>query len=139
MGLSLQNQVQSWKALKALVAKVPDATLRNAMMANYRKRAMAEWGYCPDTGTVAKKAQPVVLDDWEQEFVDDIRKAELFEIDTRVDKRKATAKEAHARMMDFVSKGGSLSDIPADVRSSTIDRLYFDCVFEQMDQLVEAL
>lgn len=136
--MMVQGHVQAWKFLQAQVAKVKDPVLRNAMMAEFRKRALNEWGFDPDSGRLATK-DDAVLDAWEQELADDISEYALYGVDTRVEKRKATAKEARARMMDFVSKGGSLSDIPADVRSSTIVRLYFDCVFAQIDQLVEAL
>lgn len=134
----VQGHVQAWKFLQAQGAKVKDPVLRNAMMAEFRKRALNEWGFDPDSGRLATK-DDAVLDAWEQELADDISEYALYGVDTRVEKRKATATEAHARMMDFVSKGGSLSDIPADVRSNTIVRLYFDCVFAQIDQLVEAL
>lgn len=134
----VQGHVQAWKFLQSQLARVKDPVLRNAMLAEFRKRALNEWGFDPDSGRLATK-DDVVLDAWEQEMADDISEYALYGVDTRVEKRKATAKEAHARMMDFVSKGGSLSDIPADIRCKSIDHLYFDCVFEQMDQLVEAL
>ena len=100
------NYTQSWKFLKDCVSKIQDPTLRNQ------------------------------LDDWEKEFVADIEKANKYEIDTREEKRKKTAKEAHARMMQFIETGGTLADIPEDICTDTIIRLYHDCMQEYGDNLL---
>lgn len=130
----VQGHVQAWKFLQAQVAKVKDPVLRNAMMAEFRKRALNEWGFDPDSGRLATK-DDAVLDAWEQELADDISEYALYGVDTRVEKRKATAKEARVRMMDFVAHGGNLEEIPEDVRSDTIDRLYYECLLAHGDQV----
>lgn len=124
------NYTQSWKFLKDCVSKIQDPTLRNVMMAEFRKRAKQDWGFNPDSKYGIAKNESVELDDWEKEFVADIEKAIKYEIDTREEKRKKTAKEAHARMMQFIETGGTLADIPDDVRSDTVDKLYHDCLME---------
>lgn len=134
--MNLQEQTKAWKFLKNCVAKVQDPTLRNVMMAEFRKRAIRDWGFNPDSKYGVAKNESVKLDDWEQEFVADIEKANKYEIDTREEKRKKTAKEAHARMMMFIESGGQLSDIPEDIRTDTIKQLYHDCLLEYGNNLL---
>lgn len=130
------NYTQIWKFLKDCVSKIQDPTLRNVMMAEFRKRAKQDWGFNPDSKYGVAKNESVELDDWEKEFVSDIEKAIKYEIDTREEKRKKTAKEAKARMMQFIESGGTLADIPDDVRSDTVDKLYHDCLMEYGDNLL---
>lgn len=130
------NYTQSWKFLKDCVSKIQDPTLRNVIMAEFRKRAKQDWGFNPDSKYGVAKNEPVKLDDWEKEFVVDIEKAIKYEIDTREEKRKKTAKEVHARMMQFIETGGTLADIPEDIYTDTIIRLYHDCMQEYGDNLL---
>lgn len=130
------NYTQNWKFLKDCISKVVDPTLRNVMMAEFRKRAKQDWGFNPDSKYGVAKNESVELDDWEKEFVEDIQKSQEYEIDTREEKRKQTAKEAHARMMAFIKRGGQLSDIPEDICTDTIKRLYHDCLLEYGDNLL---
>lgn len=135
--MNLQEQTKAWKFLKDCVAKVVDPTLRNVMMAEFRKRAIRDWGFNPDSKYGVAKNESVELDDWEKEFVADIEKAIKYEIDTREEKRKKTMKEAKARMMQLIVSGGTLADIPDDVRSDTIDKLYYQCLMEYGDQIMQ--
>lgn len=124
------NYTQNWKFLKNCITKVKDQTLRNVMMAEFRRRAIRDWGFNPDNKYGIAKNESVELDDLEKEFVSDIEKSNKYEVDTREHKRKQTAKEAHARMMDFIESGGQLSDIPDDICTDTIAQLYRDCLLE---------
>lgn len=135
--MNLQEQTKAWKFLKDCVAKVQDPTLRNVMMAEFRKRAIRDWGFNPDSKYAVAKNESVQLDDWEQEFVADIEKANKYEIDTRKEKREQTAKEAEARMLDFISHGGCLNDIPEDIRTGTVVKLYTKCLIKHGDYLME--
>ena len=40
----IQNYAQAWKFLKEQTARVRDPILRNVMIAEFRKRALNEWG-----------------------------------------------------------------------------------------------
>lgn len=124
MGLTPSQQAQAWKQLKGMVAKVEDPTLRNAMMAEFRKRAIRDWGYCPDDKYSIAKKDTVELDDWEKELLKDIQKAELFELDTRAEKREAEQKELEKNMYFFIKDGGSLTDIPPEIRTDTVVDAY---------------
>lgn len=134
--MEINDRVVKWKWLKSQLELVRDKDLKNAMLAEFRKRAMKDWGYNPDSGYV-KKQENIELDDWEKEFVEDIKKAKVYELDTRVEKREKEKIEAKARMKDFISKGGSLKDIPEDVRSNTIEKLFYECLFEYGDEILE--
>ena len=127
MGLTPSQQAQAWKQLKGMVAKVEDPTLRNTMMAEFRKRAIRDWGYCPDDKYSIAKKDTVELDDWEQELLQDIQKAQLFELDLgyiRKEKRAAEEKELQKNMYFFVRDGGSLVDIPEEIRTNTVVDAY---------------
>ena len=134
--MNIQEQTKAWKFLKECVSKVQDPVLCNFMMAEFRKRAIKDWGFNPDSKYGVAKNEAVKLDDWEQELVADIEKAIKYEIDTREEKRKKIAKEAHARMMQFIETGGTLADIPEDICTDTIICLYHDCMQEYGDNLL---
>lgn len=134
--MNIQEQTKAWKFLKDCMSKIQDPTLRNVMMAEFRKRAKQDWGFNPDSKYGVTKNESVQLDDWEKEFVADIKDMITFKIDTREEKRKKTAKEAHARMMQFIETGGTLADIPEDICTDTIIRLYHDCMQEYGDNLL---
>lgn len=131
------NHAQSWKFLKETVSKITDKTLQNVMMAEFRKRAVRDWGYNPDSKYGVAKEEKVELDDWEKEFLKDIQDFQEYQIDTRVEKREKTAKEAKVRMLNFIECGRCLNDIPDDVRTDTIVKLYYDCLNEYGDLLME--
>lgn len=132
--MSVSECVSKWKFLKGQLKLVQDPILRNVMLAEFRKRAIRDWGFDPETSNLNKK---VILDDWEKELVEDINDFKSFGVDNRVEKREKTHKEAKARMKDFISKGGSLKDIPEDVRSNTIEKLFYECLFEYGDEIME--
>lgn len=134
----IQQQVQAWKWLSTQVKRIQDPTLRNAIMAEFRKRAMREWGYCPETATVPKNPA-VELEDWEKEFVSDIEKTIEFELDVSAGKRQEAKKEALARMKDFINKGGSWFDFPADLRNEHTAKLYNSAFFEIIGEALHDL
>ena len=119
----IQEQVRAWKQLKEMVAKVEDPTLRNAMMAEFRNRAINEWGYCPDDRNATRRDIPA-LDSWERDLLDDIKKAQTFGVDTRAQKREAERKELEKNMYFFIKDGGSLTDIPLEIRTETVVDAY---------------
>lgn len=131
-----QNYVQSWKFLKEQTANVRDPLLRNAMMAEFRKRALNEWGFDPESGDLPT-IDDVKKDDWEEEFVEDIAVAEKFNIDTREDKRKETEKQARASMRQMIRNGETLDDIPEDIRTPHIEKLFLGEMLNYADELIK--
>ena len=132
-----QNYAQAWKFLKEQTAKVRDPLLRNAMMAEFRKRALNEWGFDPETGDLPT-IDDVKKDDWEEEFVEDMAVAGKFNIDTREEKRKKTLDETCACMQQFINNGHTLVDIPEELRTPFITDLYLKCLYRQGDVLLQA-
>lgn len=137
MGLTPQQHASAWKWLKEQTQKIPDPTLRNTIMAEFRKRALRDWGYCPDDRHGIAKTGPVELDEWEQQFLDDIKKSQMFELDVREEKRKQEIKEAKARMCDFIEHGGTLKDIPEDIRTPFITNMYHESLITVSSWLIE--
>lgn len=119
----IQEQVRAWKQLKEMVAKVEDPTLRNAMMAEFRNRAINEWGYCPDDRNATRKDIPA-LDSWERDLLDDVKKTQTFGVDTRAEKHETERKELEKNMYFFIKDGGSLADIPPEIRTDTVVDAY---------------
>lgn len=125
-----------WKWLKSQISLIRDDNLRKIIFAELRKRAYENWGFDPET-TKINSVKKIELDDWEKEFVEDINKAKVYEVDTRIKKREQTKKEAKVRMKDFISKGGNLKDIPENVRNNTIEKLYYECLLECVDETIK--
>ena len=136
MGLTHQH-AQAWKFLKAQVSKVQDPDLRMAMMAEFRKRALNEWGFNPDTGRLATD-DDVILSEWEQDFVSDIQKTIQFELDVRKEKREKERREVRGAMKLFIENGGTLADIPDDICTPEIRELFYETLFAYGDELMEA-
>lgn len=136
MGLT-QQHAQAWKFIKSQVSKVKDLDLKMATMAEFRKRALNEWGFNPDDGKLATD-DDVILNDWERDFVADIHKSNQFDLDVRPDKREAEIHEARSRMRHFVEHGGCLMDIPEHLRTPFIEQLFYEALDWYGDQLMEA-
>lgn len=134
--MEINDFTTRWKWLKSQLSLVHDEDLRKVMMAELRKRAYEEWGFDPET-TKINSVKKIELDDWEKEFIEDIKKEEIYELDTRVEKREKTDREAKSRMKNFISKGGCLEDIPKDIRSDVIEKLYYECLLEYGDEIME--
>lgn len=137
--MSTQQRTKAWKFLKDCISKVQDPTLRNVMMAEFRKRAIRDWGFNPDDRYAVAKEPTIELDDWEKEFIADINDHKMFKVDTRKEKREQTHKEAKARMLDFITRGGNLLDIPDDIRTDTVEKLYYECLMEYGDILMATI
>lgn len=132
------NQTVAWKWLKEQIKNIKDDVLRNSIMAEFRKRAMEEWGYNPDTGRLPKE-QKIIFDEWEQELVKDIEKAEQYMLDTRKEKRQQTTIEFKNRMRDFITKGGKFSDLPKELQNEHILKGYLDVIYSEIDDCEKIL
>lgn len=133
----IQNYAQAWKFLKEQTAKVHDPILRNVMIAEFRKRALNEWGFDPETTNISTDSD-VSLTDWEQDFMQDIQDTISYGFDTREEKREKTLDETCACMQQFVNDGHTLSDIPEELKTPFITDLYLKCLHKQGDVLLQA-
>ena len=95
-----QEKAQAWKNLKQMVSKVVDPTLRTMMMAEFRQRAIADWGFDPETSAPTNPKQ-----------------------------------EAHNRMLSFIDGGGTLADIPENIKTDYIKTLYNQCFNEWLENI----
>lgn len=130
------EKIRAWHALKDQIGKIYDYKTRSVYYKAFLARACSQWGFNPEKPGQPIQNEPVELDDWEKEFVEDINDIIIFGIDVRKDKHEKEKKEAHARMLQFVEQDGKLSDIPDDIRTDTIIKLYYDCWFEHVDNII---
>ena len=125
-----QEKAQAWKNLKQMVAKVIDPTLRTMMIAEFRQRAIRDWGFDPETSAPAQPNR-VDLNDWEKALIQDIKDHAEYGVDLH--NRTNPKQEAHNRMLAFIDGGGTLLDIPEDIRTEYIKNLYNQCFTEWLE------
>ena len=130
------EKIRAWNALKDQIGKIYDYKTKSVYYKALLARACSEWGFNPEKPGDTPQAELVALDDWEKEFVEDINDTIVFGIDVRKDKREKEQKETHVRMLQFVEYGGKLSDIPDDIRTDTIKKLYYECLLEHGDNII---
>lgn len=117
--MNIGDKVHAWHQIEQALRKIPDPIYRNAMRAELQARAEKLWGYCPASMTV--KVEPE-LDDWERKFAKQIEIARMFGVKPRdFGKEQAQAK---IEMLEFIRNGGTLDEIPAEIRTPFIVRLY---------------
>ena len=131
------GKIRAWNALKEILGKIHDYKTRVVYYKALLARACAEWGLNPEKPGQPIQNESVKLDDWEKEFVEDINDTIVFGIDVRKEKRQQADQEAKMRMLQFIERGGYLLDIPDDIRTDTIEKLYYDCLLEHGDKLLE--
>lgn len=129
-----QNYVQAWKFLKEQTANVRDPLLRNAMMAEFRKRALNEWGFDPESGDLPT-INDIKTDEWEKDFLEDLQIAQKFNIDTREEKRKKEETELRGNLRLMIINGETLADIPDDIRAPHIEKIYLEELYKYGDEL----
>lgn len=129
------DKARAWKFVKQMLARVQDPDLRNAILGELTRRAIAEWGYNPENGFVDDRA-PIKLTEWEKEFVADIRKSVLYDLDVREEKRKKGDLALMGAMLGFVRDGGRLEDIPENIRCESVDRAYRECLDREHKNLI---
>lgn len=131
------EKIRAWNALKNELSKIHDYKTRVVYYKALLARACAKWGFNPEKPGQPIQNESAELDDWEKEFVEDINDTIVFGIDVRKEKRQQTYQETKARMLQFIERGGCLLDIPDNIRKDTIEKLYYDCLLEYGDKLLE--
>lgn len=129
--MTLQEKTQAWKQLKELVGKVVDPTLRTMIMGEFRNRAIADWGIDPEN--TPRPTQKVELDDWEKALLEDIHDYKEYGVDLH--SRTDPKQEAHNRMLSFIDGGGTLADIPENIKTDYIKELYNQCFNEWLENI----
>lgn len=107
----------------SMLERVKDPILRDCMLNEYRRRAKAEWGYCPD-GRAVKEDDVLPITPAQIAIHDKIKQCAEYGVwkqDEEVDKA------ARANMMAYIRGGGTLEEIPAHLRCEAIDQIYREC------------
>lgn len=134
-----QEKARAWSEIEKMIEKVVDPVLRKSMLSDLAMRARAEWGYCPSEKEIPDPE--LALEEWEQKFLDELAVAQAYGV---VPWDDSVHRDNYFWMMKFVRSGGDLGDIPDDVRSEYVDKLYFDCLLkygweieQQMEHLIK--
>lgn len=121
------QQVRAWKELMKMVANVQDPLLKRGMIAEFREKALRDWGWDPITGNLAA-AESAELTDWEKQCVEDVRLSADYGINVRVEKQAEEHAQARLNMAAYVRNGGTLDGIPENIRTPDIKKLYWECL-----------
>lgn len=130
------EKIKIWEELKAQTNKIQDQKTRNLYYRAFLSRCIDEWGFNPENPASGQK-NTAIVDDWEKEFVNDINDALTYGIDTREDKRKETEKQARASMRQMIRNGETLDDIPEDIRTPHIEKLFLGEMINYADELIK--
>lgn len=128
-----QEVATRWKWLKSQVAKIQDPVFRDCVMAEYQKRAVAEWGYCPDKTEYKDKEEEVILSPEEQKFLQKIEMAQRFGV---WKKDENVEKEARTRMCQYIEQGGKYEDLPEDIKCPSMHKFYIECLIKNIDDTI---
>lgn len=120
------QQVRAWKELMKMVANIQDPLLKRGMIAEFRTKALRDWGWDPTTGNLATQ-EAIELDEWEKQFHQDIQDSKTFGFNVREDKQTEEYHKAKVNMMAYVRDGGTLGGIPDNIRTPDIEKLYWEC------------
>lgn len=133
------QKIRAWNNLKEYIKNIHDNKTRKIYYTALLSKAIEEYGFNPETAKVSKNENNVVLDDWEKEFVEDIHKTQMYQLDVRAEKRKRTHKEALARAKLFIQQGGSYSDLPDDLKNEHTAKLWLEAMDMLLDEINEQI
>lgn len=119
--INAKQAAKAWKFLMACCDKVKDPVLASAMREEFRQRALREWGWCPE-----KTQEQVLLDEWEEQFARDVKDTIDYDVDVRKEQREQEIKETKARMYMMIEEGKTYWDIPQDIQSDFLRKLWVE-------------
>lgn len=132
------EKIRLWEHLKSdFISKIQDDKTKKLYYKTLLIKATQEFGFNPERCTIAKNK--IELDDWEKEFVEDINKAKIYEVDTRKEKREQTNKEAFSRMVQFIDSGGVYSELPDYLQNNHTEKLYLKALNYWLDENLKIL
>ena len=135
--MNAQEKAIAWKYIQEALDKIVDPVLKQSMFGELYSRAEKMWGYCP---TEEKPSNKIELKDWEQSFLEEIKVAQTY--GTMIVDEQESIKRDRANkhwMMEFIRWGGDLDDLPEEIRSDYVRRLYFDCLLEYGTEIDEQM
>ena len=135
--MSELEKIKVWEQLKSEINKIYDQKTRSLYYRALLARFVNEYGFNPENPVNGQK-NTVNVDSWEKEFIGDIQDTISYGLDVREEKRHKTIDETRKNMREYVRTGNSLADIPEDIRTPYIQRLYFEELFKIGDELCQA-
>lgn len=115
----------AWRVLESILARIPDAILRNAFRKELEKRAVEQWGYCPTETETYKQGEKPVLNELQQEIYDRIQTYNLYGVDVKSDEDKRKLhNETLNNMCEFINRGGTYWEIPKDIQCDSLKKIY---------------
>lgn len=128
--------LKNWQTISGFLGKIVDPKARKMYHDTLLLKAIEKWGFNPEKIGDNSLAVKPELDEFETELLEAINAKQTYGVDIRTEKRKKTQRETHIRMVKFIDQGGTLKDIPDDIRSENIVKLYYDCLMEYGDTLM---
>lgn len=129
--MDVGQKVKAWRYLEAMLERVKDPLLRNAMRLEFMQRARNEWGFCPTDTQLYKEEEAVPeLNEAEQAVLDRINAYLEYGVDIRTKEEKERLEaQTLNNMVEFIDSGGTYWDIPEDIRCDHLKEIY-DKAFE---------
>lgn len=118
------EKIRVWHALKDQIGKIYDYKTRSVYYKAFLARACSQWGFNPEKPGQPIQNESVELDDWEKEFVEDIKDSITFGFNVRKQKQNREFIETRRNMREFIQQGGTLKDIPENIKSKNIVDIY---------------
>ena len=133
----IQDYAKAWNWVKGELQNITDPILRNTILADMKQRALTEWGFCPEDGSLASD-DDLILDKWESKFVEDIQDTENYGVDLRKENRANAEKEMRNAMRKMILDGKGLHNVPDDIRTPWVDKIFLEELMRYGDELCSA-
>lgn len=109
-----------------MMGDVQDPLLRRGMIAEFREKALRDWGWDPVSGNLqTPQIEEIELDEWEQDFLTRVRIGQ--QVGVHVPGEDDETAQARLNMLAYVRDGGTLDGIPDDIRTPDMEKLYWEC------------
>lgn len=128
------SMLKSWQEMVRVLDGIPDPRLRKLYRDSLVLKAIDEWGFNPDTLKQESIRPEMVLDDWEKRLLERIKVMQEYGFDpVTKEEKEAEERKAKLAMYQFVRSGGTLADIPEDLRTEYNVDLYLEAVKKVYD------
>ena len=129
------QKLQSWNKIKDMLKNIIDPKANRLYHDTLVLKAIREWGFNPEKPDKLIKQENIELTDYEKKMLKQIKAAQEYGIDIRTQEEKDNLdKEFRLSMLDFVRKGGSLDELPDNLRYS---KCIIDGYFEAVKKIYE--
>lgn len=130
------EKIKIWEHLKTEIGKIYDQNTRSLYYRAFLARCIDEWGFNPENPASGQK-KTFIADDWEKDFIEDIKDSVSYDVDVREEKRQETLDETKKNIKNMLRKGYTFSDIPEEIQTPYIRKLYLDELFSIGKELAQ--